>query len=175
MAGDALLTYAFELIADSKIPDTQKVKAVKVLSKRAGKDGMVLGQVLDMSGCKEFELLLEIYKRKTSDLLSAALSMGAIAAGCEGDEFDVFGENIGLAFQIKDDILDVTSSQEVLGKPICSDEKNEKKTSLKFMSVEEAQKMVQTLTDSGKDSLDFSGCDGKELKTLADYLIFREY
>jgi len=175
LSGDALLTYAFELITESNISDSQKIKAVKVLARRAGKDGMVLGQVLDMSGCDTFESLLEIYKRKTSDLLSAALSMGAIAAGGKGNEFDLFGENIGIAFQIKDDILDVTSSSEVLGKPICSDEKNEKKTSLKFLSIDDAQEMVKNLTNEGKNSLAFLGADGDNLKNLADYLIFREF
>ena len=175
LAGDALLTYAFEFISNADISDDKKAKAVKILSQRSGKNGMVLGQILDMSGCDNFELLMEIYRKKTSDLLSAALSMGAIAAGGKGDEFDTFGENIGLAFQIKDDILDVTSSQEVLGKPICSDEKNEKKTSLKFLSLEDAQKMVEMLTETGKESLDFTLCDGKNLKQLADYLIYREF
>ena len=175
LAGDALLTEAFSEIAKAEVSDTQKIKAVASLSKRAGKDGMVLGQALDMHGCDKFDDLLEIYRRKTGDLLCASLSMGALAAGGKGDEFDEYGEKIGIAFQIKDDILDVTSSEEVLGKPINSDEKNEKKTSLKFISLEKAQEMVKILTDEGKNSLSFLGDGNKKLLEIADYLIFREY
>lgn len=175
LAGDALLTEAFSEIAKAEVSDTQKIKAVAALAKRAGKDGMVLGQALDMHGCSEFESLLEIYRRKTGDLLCAALSMGALAAGGKGSEFDEYGEKIGVAFQIKDDILDVTASEEVLGKPINSDEKNEKKTSLKFISLEKAQEMVKTLTEEGKNSLSFLGDGGKKLLEIADYLILREY
>lgn len=175
LAGDALLTEAFSFVASAPVSDTQKIKAVAALAKRSGKDGMVLGQALDMKGCESFDDLLEIYRRKTGDLLCASLSMGALAAGGKGDEFDIFGEKIGIAFQIKDDILDVTSSEEVLGKPICSDEKNDKKTSLKFISMEKAQEMVKTLSDEGKESIAFLGDKGKELCDLADYLIFREF
>ncbi len=175
LAGDALLTEAFSLICKAEIPDTQKVKATEILARRAGKDGMVLGQALDMKGTDNLESLLEIYRRKTSDLLCAALSMGALAAGGSGHEFDEFGEKIGIAFQIKDDILDVLSTEEVLGKPICSDEKNAKKTSLKFISLDEAQKMVSSLSEEGKNSIEFTGKAGDNLRLLADYLIFREY
>ena len=175
LAGDALLTEAFSLICKAEIPDTQKVKATEILARRAGKDGMVLGQALDMKGTDNLESLLEIYRRKTSDLLCAALSMGALAAGGSGHEFDEFGEKIGIAFQIKDDILDVLSTEEVLGKPICSDEKNDKKTSLKFISLDEAQKMVSSLSEEGKNSIEFTGKAGDNLRLLADYLIFREY
>lgn len=175
LAGDALLTEAFKLIAKSEIPAEKRIKATEILAHRAGKDGMVLGQALDMSGTDTFDSLLEIYRRKTSDLLCAALSMGALAAGGRGDEFDEFGEKIGIAFQIKDDILDVLSTEEVLGKPICSDEKNDKKTSLKFISLDEAQNMVSKLTDEGKNSIEFCGAKGENLKLLADYLIYREY
>jgi len=175
LAGDALLTEAFSVIAKAPHDADKCIKAVTQLSKRAGRYGMVLGQVLDMSGCDRLEDLLEIYRRKTSDLLCASLSMGAIAAGGRGDEFNEFGEKIGIAFQIKDDILDVTSTEEVLGKPINSDEKNEKKTSLKFMSIEEAQKEVEKLTNEGKKSVSFAGDKAKNLLELADYLIYREY
>lgn len=175
LAGDALLTEAFSLIANAPLDSDKRIKAVAALSKRAGREGMVLGQVLDMSGCEKYDDLLEIYRRKTSDLLNAALSMGAIAAGGCGNEFDEYAEKIGIAFQIKDDILDVTSSAEVLGKPINSDEKNEKKTSLKFMSIEKAREEVEKLTNEGKASLSFAGDNAEKLLEIADYLIYREY
>lgn len=175
LAGDALLTEAFSLVSKALIPAEQKVKATEILAHRAGKNGMVLGQALDMKGTDNLEDLIEIYKRKTSDLLCAALSMGALAAGGNGHEFDEFGEKIGIAFQIKDDILDVLSTEEVLGKPICSDEKNDKKTSLKFISLDEAQEMVSALSEEGKNSIKFTGKAGENLCLLADYLIFREF
>ena len=100
--------------------------------------------------------------------------MGAAAAGGNGNEFDVFAKNLGIAFQIKDDILDVTSSEEELGKPIKSDEKNEKHTSLSFMSIDEAQETVSKLTREAIASLDFVGKRGDELKEVALYLIERK-
>ena len=174
LAGDALLTEAFGVIAKCGAAPERKAAAVLKLSECAGARGMVLGQELDIKGADSLSDVLSVYEKKTSCLLSAALGMGAAAAGGNGNEFDVFANNLGIAFQIKDDILDVTSSEEELGKPIKSDEKNEKHTSLSFMSIDEAQETVSKLTREAIASLDFVGKRGDELKEVALYLIERK-
>lgn len=174
LAGDALLTEAFGAIAKSGAAPERKAAAVLKLSECAGACGMVLGQELDIKGANSLSELLSIYEKKTSCLLSAALGMGAVSAGGSGDEFDVFAKNLGIAFQIKDDILDVTSSVEELGKPIKSDEKNKKHTSLTYLTPKEAQKTVSALTKKAVESLSFTGERGNGLKEVALYLIERK-
>ncbi|MBQ7718228.1 MAG: polyprenyl synthetase family protein [Clostridia bacterium] len=175
LAGDALLTEAFSVIAESDLSADKKIRAAGALSKRAGAKGMVLGQALDMKGSESLDGLLLMYERKTSDLLAAALSMGAIAAGGKGDEFDTFAKYTGIAFQVMDDILDVTSSEEKLGKNINSDGKNDKITSLSFMTMEDAKNMLEDYTARAVDSLAFLGDKDKELKELAYFLMKRDY
>ena len=175
LAGDALLTEAFSVIAKSSLPPDRQIRAVEVLSQRAGARGMVFGQALDMSGSESLEKLLLMYERKTSDLLAASLAMGAIAAGGNGDEFDTFAKYTGLAFQIMDDILDVTSSEEKLGKSINSDDKNDKITSLSFMKQEDAERLLEDYTAKAVASLEFLGDKGAELRKLAYFLMKRDY
>lgn len=173
LAGDALLTEAFSHIAGAPYSDEIKVKAVLKLATKCGGCGMVYGQVLDMEGVKTFDDLLLMYERKTADLLTAALGLGAIAAGGSGNEFDVYGKALGIAFQIRDDILDVTADEESLGKT-CSDRKNKKVTAISFVSFEKAQLMVSNYTKEAIDSIDFIKGRGKNLRELADYLINRQ-
>ena len=131
LAGDALLTETFSVAANADVDDNVKVKAVLTLSQMAGFSGMLGGQVIDLSFVKntpDLEALCDMYARKTGCLLRAAAIIGATVGGAaETDIYsaDIFAQKVGLAFQIIDDILDVTADPELLGKPVCSDDKNQ--------------------------------------------------
>ena len=142
LAGDALLNYAFE--------DSLKIgKALQVLGEKAGIHGMIGGQVIDVKETGkqiDREVLDTIYELKTSALIEASMMVGAILAGATDEELEKveqMASNIGIAFQVQDDILDVTSTEEVLGKPIHSDEKNEKTTYVTLYGIEKASAVVE--------------------------------
>lgn len=174
LAGDALQTEAFSLIVESQLSDAIKIKAIRKLASKCGGKGLVYGQVLDMKGTKTFDDLLLMYERKTSDLLSAALGIGAIVAGGTGNEFDIYAKALGIAFQIRDDILDATATDEKLGKSCGSDKKNDKTTSISFVSLKKAQLMVAGYTEEAIKSIEFTMKKGEQLRLFADYLINRE-
>lgn len=149
LAGDGLLTYAFETATRSKLSAEQIVKAVKVLALMAGPNGMVLGQCLDMKedSNTNWEDIKRIHKYKTGCLLSAPLMIGAIIANQNDDvilEWQKIGNMIGLAFQIQDDLLDVTVSTEILGKTN-SDVRNEKVTSISLLGIEQTSNLMKQL------------------------------
>lgn len=174
LAGDGLLTLAFEIIADCPLPAEQNIKAVKVLSKAAGAYGMVLGQTIDMTlknGSREE--VLNMYEKKTGALICAAASLGAIAAGGSGEEFNVFSYNLGAAFQIRDDILDIEGDEKAIGKPVRSDDKNEKNTIITVTGIDEGKRLVREYTKRAIDALQFLGERGEPLKKLAESLIER--
>lgn len=149
LAGDGLLTDAFAQITGSALSDRQKVAATMLLSRAAGPYGMVLGQALDMNlKDKSADGILDMYSKKTGALLRAAAGLGAIAAGGRGDEFDEYTANIGAAFQIKDDILDMEGNEEELGKPIGSDNKNDKNTIVSAIGIERAKELLAEYTES---------------------------
>ncbi len=175
LAGDGLLTLAFDIAANAPLTAKQNLAAVKVLSETAGAYGMVQGQVLDMtlSSPKETEIL-NMYRFKTGALLRAAVSLGAIAAGGKGDELEIYAVNLGLAFQIQDDILDIVGDASVLGKPVQSDIKNEKNTIVSIIGLDEARRWVRRYTETAVKSLDFLGGHGEALSALAGSLIERE-
>lgn len=149
LAGDALLTYAFETAAASK---NNPALGVKVLAKCAGALGMCRGQEIDLScDCGSFDELKKLHNLKTGALINAACTLGYLASGVEIDEsilekIEDYALSIGLAFQIIDDLLDVRSTAEELGKPIGSDDKNGKKTILTFMDEDAADKMAYELS-----------------------------
>ena len=153
LAGDALLNYAFETAfhAFELCPqDSLKIgKALQVLGKKAGIHGMIGGQVIDVKETGkqiDREILDTIYELKTSALIEASMMVGAILAGATDEELEKveqMASNIGIAFQVQDDILDVTSTEEVLGKPIHSDEKNEKTTYVTLYGIEKASAVVE--------------------------------
>jgi Geranylgeranyl pyrophosphate synthase len=160
LAGDGLLNYTFEtamkafeinsqMDASDKVVIYERIaKALHILSVKAGIYGMIGGQVIDMEGCQgkiSKERLDQMYSLKTGALIEASMMIGAVLAGASKDEVNKMEQiagSIGLAFQIKDDILDVTSTAEVLGKPIGSDEKNEKTTYVTLMDLERANQEV---------------------------------
>ena len=157
LAGDALLNYAYETafsafdMAKDEAELQRVAKALKVLAQKTGIKGMLGGQGVDVENDGkplEKQLLDYIYENKTSALIEAALMVGGILAGATDiEELEQIGSKIGIAFQIQDDILDVISSAEELGKPIGSDEKNNKTTYVTLEGIEKAGNEVQKLTD----------------------------
>ena len=179
LAGDALLNYAFEIVAKALVAqsgDAKAAKAFEVLACKAGIYGMIGGQCADI--CAEElpadhvtkELLWYIHKNKTAALIEAALMIGAVLAGAP----DEAAENIGIAFQIQDDILDVTSSLEVLGKPVGSDEKNHKVTYVRLNGLEQSKKDVEALSEEALKILSSFDRRNEFLEDLVRALITRE-
>lgn len=159
LAGDALLTAAFEQLARAQLPDRRIVAAVQCLSQAAGPAGMVGGQALDMAGegraldRDELELLQSL---KTGALISAAAELGCIAAGGTPEQrgqVRAYAQALGRAFQVRDDMLDVTSSEEELGKTIGSDRNNEKSTFVTALGLEGCAALVERLTQQGIEAI----------------------
>ena len=164
LAGDALLNYAFETIADGMMQnpsDVNMIKAFQIFAKKAGIFGMVGGQSVDVineNNNSEMTMddILFIYENKTAALIECALMCGAALAGANDEQIsqmEKVGSNIGLAFQIQDDILDATGSFEELGKPIGSDEKNQKATYLSLQGMEKSADDVKRLSKEAVDIL----------------------
>ena len=189
LAGDALLNYAFEAVlsAIEKETDSDRfkagVKALSVLAEKAGIRGMVGGQCLDIYADKneDFETkeeeLFFIYYNKTAALLQASVMAGAILAGAderEVSEMEQIAGDVGIAFQIRDDILDVTSTTEVLGKPVGSDERNEKTTYITFAGLEQAKADVERYSHAAIERLDHMEHKNAFLKDLIVSMINRE-
>lgn len=185
LAGDALLNFAFETVADAMVRsagDMRVAKAFAVLAKKAGIYGMIGGQVVDVESEKkgqqiDRDCLDFIYRLKTGALIEASLMIGAILAGASEEEVSLMeeaGTKLGLAFQIQDDILDVTSSLEVLGKPIGSDARNEKATYVAFEGLEKAGAEVERLSREAVAILDGFKREHTFLRELFMHLIHRD-
>lgn len=179
LAGDGLQSLAFETMAKMDADSDEIVKSIACLAERCGINGMVGGQVIDLeSENKQIPLdtLILLQRLKTGKLIEAAVKIGCILGGASDDETDLclkYAENIGLAFQIRDDILDVIGDRELLGKPIGSDKEENKSTFLSFLSIEDAEKKICELTKAAKESLAFLGDKANDLCDLADYLAYR--
>ena len=186
LAGDALLNLAYETAAKAfgmEVADTRVARAFAVLAKKAGVYGMVGGQVVDVESEKSDdcpitrEKLDFIYRLKTGALIESSMMIGAILAGASSDEVsrvEQIAAKLGLAFQIQDDVLDVTSTLEVLGKPVGSDEKNNKATCVTFEGLDKAVSDVERISKEAEEQLDDLGYDDAFLKELFEYLIHRE-
>lgn len=180
LAGDGLLTHAFQIISDSDMSDSAKAKAVSLLAENAGVGGMLGGQVLDLKyeiGNPTVKELLTVHKMKTGALIAAACIMGCIAAGADSTKIAAasrFAYYIGIAFQIKDDILDVVGSSDKLGKPIGSDADNNKTTYVTKVGLTKAQSDVEVLTQKGLKELEVFE-DSEFISMLADRLINRDH
>lgn len=180
LAGDALQAEAFGTILRSELPPERRADCAEILAGAVGLDGMCGGQYLDMAweGRKLTEQeLTEINSRKTGALLVAACQMGVAAAG--GSEAMLaaagqYGAAIGMAFQIRDDMLDVLSTAEELGKPIGSDEQEQKNTYMALMGAEGCQKTIDRLTAFAKGVLDEAFTDTEFLCALADAMAERK-
>ena len=182
LAGDALLNLAFETAAGAFDIETsaRTAKALQILSKKAGIYGMIGGQVVDVESEGQplsREKLDFIYRLKTSALIEAAMMVGAVLAGASDDEvaaIEHVANDVGLAFQIQDDILDVTSTLEVLGKPIHSDDKNHKTTYVSLEGLDKAKKDVKEISESALSTLASLNHKNAFLEELIRMLITRE-
>lgn len=178
LAGDGLLTQAFQIIGGCDLSDSKKVLATRLLAQNSGVLGMIGGQVIDLkyeSETPDLKQLLSVHRLKTGALISAACLLGCIAAGADNDKISaasIFAYNLGIAFQIKDDILDVVGNSEILGKPVGSDAENEKTTYVTLEGLEKAQSDVEKLTNSAINEL--SAFDNNEfVMLLAQKLVNR--
>ncbi len=182
LAGDALLTMAFEvLLRQEGVSDSTKVSIVRELSVAAGPNGMVGGQAIDLeSEGKRIdrETLYKMHMGKTGALFRASVRMGAILAGADEGSLAAltrYAEQFGLAFQITDDILDVTGDEAKIGKPVGSDERNQKSTYVTLTSLDEAKKLASDAVTEAKTALLPMDERAAFLSELADYLISRDH
>ena len=181
LAGDALLTLAFEVMLRQEQASPEDVlRVVREMSVAAGPDGMVGGQALDMeSEDKQIPMstLRRMHMGKTGALFRAAIRSGAILAGASAVELSAlteYADNFGLAFQITDDILDVTGDEALIGKPVGSDEKNHKSTYVTLTSLEEAKALAQETVDDAVKALEPFGPEADFLRGLVRYLVNRK-
>ncbi|MBE6825466.1 MAG: polyprenyl synthetase family protein [Ruminococcus sp.] len=180
LAGDALICAPFMILAqDAGLTAEQKVALISVLAEREGAAGMVGGQLMDM----QFETMEKVTAEeletmclgKTGALMEASCKMGCLCAGGTPEQIQAageYGKSVGLAFQIIDDILDVTSTAEMLGKPIGSDAEEEKKTFVTILGIEEARKRAQALSEHAHAQLDMFE-NTEFLHALTDELLVR--
>ena len=186
LAGDALLNYAFETMTRAFSMECElqsAAMALEIMSHKAGIQGMIGGQVVDVESEKKGEKitgdkLLFIHENKTAALIEASLMVGAVLAGASQADIDKIakiGRNIGIAFQIQDDILDIEGNFEELGKPIGSDLENDKATYVSIFGIEKAKADVKRLTDEAVALLEELPGDSSFLKELMISLVNRTH
>ncbi|MCI5149551.1 MAG: polyprenyl synthetase family protein, partial [Candidatus Electrothrix sp. MAN1_4] len=182
LGGDGLLTYAFALLSNPDFPGPDKetrLQLVSVLAHAAGSQGMVGGQYLDIDNEKKnisFDLLRTIHCSKTGALITAAVRMGALTAQANQAQLDAltrYGDAIGLAFQIVDDLLDVTASTEQLGKTAGTDVEQGKATYPAFFGKKKTQALAQEAVNSAQEALSSFDERAKPLRALAQYIFDR--
>lgn len=187
LTGDGLLHESYEIIIEAMMNQTSEdqkkmLTALQIFTEKTGIHGMHGGQTADVIHTNEMmpdDLLDYVYRKKTGALIEGSMMIGAALGGASTKELAVveeIGANVGLAFQIQDDLLDAFGDEQELGKPIHSDEKNGKKTYLTIHGIEESQKDVVRLSNRAKELLSTCGVDAKERVFLADlieYLIKR--
>lgn len=183
LAGDALLNYAFEVMLSSSInkKDSNKyLKAINEVAKHAGIYGMIGGQVVDVESENKIidkDKLDFIHLNKTAAMIVGCMRAGAIIGGATEEELEKvtkYGKNIGLSFQIVDDILDITGDEEKLGKPIGSDIENHKSTYPSLLGLEKSREIARQLIEEGKSSIDGLSSEIDFLNQLGDYIISRD-
>ncbi len=184
LAGDGLLTYAFELMCRPELREKISLpllnEAIFVLARAAGVSGMVGGQTADilMEGQSvDPETLSFIHACKTGALIEASVEMGGLLG--EGNDEEIYhlkmyGKSLGLAFQIIDDLLDVEGDQELLGKPVGSDDKNQKATYPALFGIKETKKKAQELLEKALSELTSFGEDADPLRAIARYVVERD-
>lgn len=182
LAGDGLLTNAFKVASDAKnVRSDYVLAALGVLSEKAGTFGMVEGQVLDLkfeNTSPDLKELDKMYLKKTGCLLEAAAQIGCILAGADEElikSAEKYGKNLGLAFQIIDDILDITADEKTFGKPVGSDVKNGKVTYVSLYGIEKSRQKAKELTLDALNELEHFHGDISNLKKLTEELLVRNY
>ena len=180
LAGDSLLTFAFQSAGEAEdIPADAVAKAVSLLARASGCAGMIAGQVQDLENENKTvaaDDLRSVDILKTGELIRCACQLGCIAAGADDNKLEaarVYAENLGIAFQIVDDILDVTSDEATLGKPVGSDAENCKNTYVSLLGLEEAKKIAAELTRKAIDALGVFGGESEFLVSLSKKLLSR--
>ncbi len=182
LAGDSLLTFAFELLSTtnkSTLPAERRLRIIEIIARAAGPLGMVGGQALDIESEKitvPFSVLQTIHRAKTGALITCSVQAGAIAAGATDPQMEkltIFGEKIGLAFQIVDDILNVTSTTEQLGKAAGSDANRGKATYPAFFGIEQTKVKAKEAIEEAIDSLYDFDDKADPLRRLATYIYTR--
>lgn len=181
LAGDALLTHAFTALSSAKnVSEKSIIDAVNILSECAGVNGMIGGQVLDLKNegkSISSEELITTHTLKTGALIKAACVLGCLAADANQKQIEsagLYALNLGMAFQVIDDILDVTGDEKTLGKPIGSDKENEKTTFVTLYGVDKSYEMAKQYTQRAIDCLDIFDNDTSFLIDLANKLIDRK-
>ncbi len=188
LAGDGLLNSAFEILSDvtefKTLSDGELLAIIRCLSAASGVYGMIGGQVVDLQ-CEERDNvtpdeLIYLHNHKTGALIRAAVRCGCLCGGVNQNEkteeiLDSYAQSLGLAFQIKDDILDVTGDEKLLGKPIGSDADEGKNTFVTMFGLDGAKRYLLETTGEAKEILKPLGEKGKFLDSLADYLLSRKY
>nr|WP_319003585.1 farnesyl diphosphate synthase [Rossellomorea aquimaris] len=182
LAGDGLLTYSFQLIAeDPALTSDKKVKLIALLARCAGPEGMVGGQVADIEGeMKQLTAneLENIHVHKTGKLLTFSVIAGGIISGASDNELELlerFAFHIGLAFQIQDDILDIEGSEEMIGKPVGSDESKHKSTYPSLLTMKGAKEKLQFHLDEALMSIDELPVDSSLLTEIAQLIVSRNH
>lgn len=181
LCGDALLTEAFSVAAKTMgIPSERVVKALAHLASSAGVAGMIGGQMIDMTLNENADdnVLFDMYRLKTGALLKTACAIGSILAGANDELVSAaenFGEKLGLAFQIIDDILDCQGDSKTLGKPVGSDERNNKDTIVVRLGVDYCRDLAKKYTDEAYECFELFDNDTQNLKELAAFLLERNY
>ena len=180
LAGDALQALAFEVIASAEVDDATTRAWLRLLAKAAGHHGMVGGQVLDLAGenrALEQAELEALHRRKTGALIHAAVMMGGVAGNLDPEELASlgrFGADIGLAFQVHDDVLDATTATEVLGKPQGSDARQGKSTYVSLLGIESARKHARAVYQGACSHLAVFGSRADGLLAIAEHIVRRE-
>lgn len=180
LAGDALLNKAFEIISSYEYDNPAlALKAISILAESSGTEGMIGGQVVDLAAEGKTITLPElqyIHLLKTGAIIRSSCVIGAVMSGADSsrrEAVDEFARNLGVAFQIRDDILDVTGTEDELGKPIGSDAECEKNTYISICGIEESERLVKEFSDKAKKALHGFGDKAEFLLRLNDYLIER--
>jgi farnesyl diphosphate synthase len=184
LTGDALQTLAFTILADGDLhpnAEANRIKMIKVLADASGASGMCLGQALDLAAenrSVSLEELEEIHHNKTGALMKSAIRLGALAAGAKGLEvmpqLDKYADAVGLAFQVQDDILDIVSDTETLGKPQGSDQELNKSTYPALLGLDGAINKAHTLLNEALQALEAIPYNTELLEEFARYVIERK-
>lgn len=182
LAGDALLNHAFETMAGiiAKNPKPEYIRAMEHISRASGVSGMIGGQCIDLyyeNKSIDLDTLIKMHSKKTGALITASLVVGAILSKAGKDDINCikeFGDLIGLAFQVTDDILDVSGSEEKLGKSVNKDVKFHKSNFISFYGLEKSMQIAKELIEEAKLKLDGYGDRANYLRKLADYIIERD-
>lgn len=181
LAGDGLLTYAFKILTELDLDSVKRCKLVKLLAESAGPNGMVAGQVLDLQAENEqvdLEGLKKIHRAKTGALFKAAVLAGVYCSEYTRKELEVleiYAEQLGLTFQITDDILDVTGNTELLGKEVGKDHERGKSTYPALIGLEESKKEAEIAVNKGLEALEVFNEDADILRNLLKFILERQY